>query len=215
MVGQRLLNLPDHLGYVSDPGDEDFEVNGSQLTKRVRHLTSVPNHFWKRWRLEYLSELRESHQHSAKTTPTSPSVTKGEVVIDHDDALPRGLWKLWRIQEVLTGHDGLPWAALVRVASRDCEHILLKRPLQLLYSLEIHETELSRPSSGDVPTSFPDALVSTPVERGEVTNIKKPQMRCPAHAAAERAKAKRRVWIQEPQNQAKEDMELTNTYMYM
>ena len=27
VVGQRLLNLPDHLGFVCDPEDEDFEVD--------------------------------------------------------------------------------------------------------------------------------------------------------------------------------------------
>ena len=33
LVGQRLLNLPDYLEHISDPGDEDFEVNASQLTR--------------------------------------------------------------------------------------------------------------------------------------------------------------------------------------
>ena len=93
VVGQRLLNLPDYLGHVRDPGDEDFEVNASQLTKRVKHLASVLNHFWRRWRSEYLNELRESHHYSAKKTPNCTSVSKGDVIV-HDNALPRGLWKL-------------------------------------------------------------------------------------------------------------------------
>ena len=79
VVGRRLLNLPDYLGHVCDPGDEDFEVNASQLMKRVKHLASVLNHFWRRWRLEHLSELRESHCYSAKKTPNHPSVSKGDV----------------------------------------------------------------------------------------------------------------------------------------
>lgn len=29
IVGQRLLNLPDHLGHICDPDDEDFEINAS------------------------------------------------------------------------------------------------------------------------------------------------------------------------------------------
>jgi hypothetical protein len=94
-----------------DPGDEDFEVNTSRLTKRVKQLASVLSHFRKRWRLEYLNELRQRHCYSEKTSPRS-SVSKGDVVSVHDDALPRGLWKLWRIQKVLTGSQKQPQAAL-------------------------------------------------------------------------------------------------------
>ena len=79
-------------------------------------------------------------------------------------ALPRGLWKLGQIQEVLTGRDSLPWAALVRVASRDCQHVLLRKPLQLLYPLEIHEAEMLEIGSEDAPASVPDVRISAPVE---------------------------------------------------
>ena len=48
VVGRRVLNLPDYLGHSFEPGDEEFEVNASQLTKRMKHLASVLNHFWKR-----------------------------------------------------------------------------------------------------------------------------------------------------------------------
>ena len=58
LVGRRLLSLPDYLGHVCEPSDEDFEVGASQLTKRMKHLASVLNHFWRRWRSEYLNELR-------------------------------------------------------------------------------------------------------------------------------------------------------------
>ena len=199
VVGRRLLNLPDYLGHVCDPGDEDFEVNTSQLTKRVKHLASVLSHFWKRWRSEYLNELRESHRYSAKKTLCCPSVAKGDVVIVHDDALPRGLWKLGRVQEVLTGRDGLPRAALVRVASRDRQHILLRRPLQLLYPLEIHEAETLEAGSGDTPISIPDVDISTPVEESDVPTLKEPERR-PMRGAAKRANEKMRAWTQELQD---------------
>ena len=41
-----------------------------------------------------------------------PQIIKGDVVVVHNDALPWGLWKLERPQEVFTGHDGLPCSAL-------------------------------------------------------------------------------------------------------
>ena len=40
IVGQRLLNLSDHLGCVCSPDDDNFEVNTSQLTKRMKQLVS-------------------------------------------------------------------------------------------------------------------------------------------------------------------------------
>ena len=136
-----------------DPEDEDFEVNASQLTRRMKHLAGVLTHFWKRWRSEYLSELREAHSYSAKKTLCRPHVSVGDVVVVHDDTLPRGLWKLGRIQKLFIGPDEVPRGALVRVATRDRQHVLLKRPLQLLYPLEIQEAE---------PTSEPAVHTSTP-----------------------------------------------------
>ena len=90
-------------------------------------------------------------------------MSKGDVVIIHDDALPHGLWKLGQIQEILSSCDGLPRAALVRVASRDRQHVLLRRPLQLLYPLEIHEAELPEAGSEDAPASFSDVRILAPV----------------------------------------------------
>ena len=77
---------------------------------------------------------------SGKVTVTQPR-KQVDVVIVHDDSMPRGLWKLGRIQELFTGQDGLPCSALVRVSARDQQHTLLKRPLQLLYPLEVAGAE--------------------------------------------------------------------------
>ena len=144
MIGRRLLNLPDYLGHVCDPEDEDFEVNTCQLTKRMKHLASVLNHFWRRWRLEHLGEspvLRKKESALLCPKETSLSMT----------TLPRGLWKLGRIQELLTGRDGQTRAAVVRVALRDRQHVLLRRPVQLLYPLEIREAMMGVDSTHAVP----------------------------------------------------------------
>lgn len=196
VVGRRLLNLPDYLGHACDPDDEDFEVNPSQLTKRVKHLASVLNQFWKRWRSEYLNELRECHRYSAKKNTHRFNVSVGDVVIVHDDALPRGLWKLGRIREVYHGSDGLPRGALVRVASRDRQHTLLKRPLQLLYPLEICEPETPQlPSEAECEPS-PDQPASDPAETLDAPS----PARYPTRAAAKKANEKMGVWIQELQD---------------
>lgn len=120
-------------------------------------------------------------------------MTKGDVVIVHDHTLPRGLWKLGRIQEVFPGRDDLPRSALVRVATRNRQHTLLKRPLQLLYPLEIRECESVEASSDNVPPPSSQGDDQTPV-------APEPK-RYPVRAAAKRANEKRRAWIQELQDQ--------------
>ena len=196
VVGRRLLNLPDYLGYVYDPDDEDFEVNASQLKRRMKHLANVLNHFWKRWRTEYLSELRECHQYSAaKKTSYHPSVSCGDIVIVHDESIPRGFWKLEQVQEVHSGPDGLPRSALVRVVTRDRQHTLLKRPLQLLYPLEIDRAEPPAVPSKDV--SGHDVAV-TRVDQNQNIDVPVPK-RYPVRAAAEKANQRLKVWAQEQQ----------------
>ena len=114
IVGRRILSLPDHIGYMCDLEDEEFTTDSVQLTRRVKHLNML-NHFWNRWRTEYLKELREAHSHSTGNNHTDKSaLSVGDVVIVHNKRLPRGLCKLGRIQELLEGHDGHYRAAIVK-----------------------------------------------------------------------------------------------------
>ena len=201
LVRRRILSLPNYLGHVCEPSDEDFEVSASQLTKRMKHLASVLNHIWRRWRSEYLSELRESHRHGAKNARNT-LIAAGEVVIVHNDSLPHGLWKLGRIQEVIPGADGLPRSALVRVASRDRQHTLLKRPVQLLYPLEISQPEHLDDTSGGTTNAQPQPD-KTSETREPVTEPLETcgPVRRPVRAAAKKAAERRRVWVKELQNQ--------------
>ena len=45
LIGRRILNIPDNLGYLLDPVDEEFTVDASQLRKRVKYLSSTLNQF--------------------------------------------------------------------------------------------------------------------------------------------------------------------------
>ena len=115
-----------------------------------------------------------------------------DVVIVHDDALPRGHWKVDCIQELFVGGNHLP---LVRVATRDKQHTLLRRPLQQLYPLEIHRAKpLPRSLAGDV-TNSKDVTTPEP-EPGSSTGLSTdledapPSGRQPVRAAAKAATQK-------------------------
>ena len=91
MVGRRILSLPDNLDYLCDPDDDEFTLNTNQVTSRDRHLNNLLNHFWKRWRTQYLSCLREVHARlPSKTQGDRDVIAAGDVVIVKDEHLPWG-----------------------------------------------------------------------------------------------------------------------------
>ena len=103
LVGRRILSLPDNLSYLEL--DDDFEVTGVSAQRRVKHLNSVLNHFWRRWSKEYLLELRESHRRQHPSKGPSP-ISVGDMVVVHDHDHPRGFWKIARVEKTLPGKDG-------------------------------------------------------------------------------------------------------------
>ena len=198
ILGRRLLSLPDNLDYLCDPDDEEFTLNKSQVTSRVRHLNNLLNHFWKRWRTEYLNCLREVHSQLPRRTQGDRSViATGDVVVVKDEHLPRGQWKLGVVQEVLTGRDGFTRAAVVRVAASDRQQSTLKRPIQLLYPLEIH-SNISTPtviSSDDTTTLSSEPNPCEQAHSEEVDSVASSTR--PSRGAAQRARRVTRDWITE------------------
>ena len=139
LVGCRLLSLPDDLCYMVDKDDEEFTVTDDTLRKRAKHLNNVVNHFWNRWVKEYLLELCNAHRYPNTRRQSSP-VREGDMVVVQDPDLPRGFWKIARVMKLLTGKDGHHRGAVLRVATIGGQVVTFQRPLQLLYSLEIHDS---------------------------------------------------------------------------
>ena len=137
--GRCLLTLPDHLCYLES--DVDFSPSAKfTLNRRMKHLHSILDHFWRRWKKEYLLELRENHRYSSGKTQDQVSV--GDVVIIHDD-LPRGMWRLGVITEKIKGEDNAVRGAIVRIKSGRGPASFLRRPVQKLYPLEVKQREFN------------------------------------------------------------------------
>ena len=100
------------------------------------HLSKVLADFWRRWHTEYLLELREALRHHHMSDVTDIPITVGDIVIIHDENLPRGLWKLGRVEKLMVGTDGKVWCAEVRISASGRSSITMKRPLQRLYPIE-------------------------------------------------------------------------------
>ena len=141
LMGKRTMSLPDSLCCGQDL-DDDIQVSVPVLNKRMRHLNSILNHFWGRWRGEYLLELREAHRHGSNES-RAETISVGDVVVVHEDA-PRPLWKLAKVYELVTGRDGHNRGAIIRVPGRNHSK-LFRRPIQRLYPIETNCRRSSTP----------------------------------------------------------------------
>ena len=132
--------------------------------------------------------MREVHAHSSKrgSGDSNSPISVGEIVIVKDEHLPRGLWKLGIGEEIMSGRDGLTRAAVVKVATRDRQHLVLKRPVQLLYPLELHcePAETTPPGVPPIPESH------EPLPKAEDVA----EQVCPKRAASRKADEIRREW---------------------
>ena len=81
----------------------------------------------------------------------------GDVVVLHNEDKHRGFWKLGLVEKLLTGLDGKPRGAVVRVHQRGNSTTLLRRPVQRLYPIEVGPPNSSNSDSqvessvGEVP----------------------------------------------------------------
>ncbi|MCP3662858.1 MAG: hypothetical protein GY696_10235 [Gammaproteobacteria bacterium] len=183
-----VLSPSDLLGYFSyqgspdlseDKGQEEYLPNLDSTEKLVRYwrdTQDILNQFWQSWREEYLTSLRERNQYQLpmpkKIEPFQPYV--GDVVQIKED-LPRGSWKLGKIQELIFSKDGQSRAAQILLPSKK----ILTRAIRHLYPLEI-------PFHAMAPSSDNQEVV-------EIKENSDPQKEAkldsrPTRAAAKRAK---------------------------
>jgi hypothetical protein len=124
--GRRLTELPDNID------TQKVICTSSSITKRFRVQRVLVNKFWKKWKFDYLTSLRERHTKSGHNEQT---IRVGDVVQVHEEC-PRIRWKLAVVDELMPGRDGLIRAAKIRTGS---DHTT--RPIAKLYPLEINEKE--------------------------------------------------------------------------
>ena len=141
----------------------------------------ILKHFWRRWKLEYLTSLREFH----KTTGNNiQQVRIGDVVLVHDDT-PRINWQLAVIEDVIRGSDGLIRAANIRTKAGRTN-----RPIARLYPLEVRSTDTLKPS-----LMIPDKPQPQPSDTASEEQATQPSAR-QTRSAALKARKKLRDWTE-------------------
>ncbi len=64
LIGRRVLTQPETPRVINE--DYETPTDHSELTRRMKHLNQIMDHVWRRWRHEYLLELRASHRYLAR-----------------------------------------------------------------------------------------------------------------------------------------------------
>ncbi|XP_046848107.1 uncharacterized protein LOC124441684 [Xenia sp. Carnegie-2017] len=121
---------PAHLVY----GQDSTRTN---TRTRFKHLSTILEHFWSRWKREYLTNLREFHK-VGMADKQSAIIKPGDVVIVFEQGKKRGEWKTGVIQELICGKDKVVRGARVCVMTNGRRQVL-NRAIQHLYPVEVKD----------------------------------------------------------------------------
>jgi len=186
VMGRRVLNLPNSV--LCYDKDEDFTVSQDVLTKRMKYLSRILSHFWRRWRDEYLLSLRVGYRYS-KGSKVARELAQGDIILMRDNSKPRGFWNLVWIENLIREADGLVRGATIRVLSRGKKTTTVRCPVTHLYPLEI---DCSQEVEGDTDKTLNS---SDQVETSVVPSVPRDMQlstRPPGRVAAQKA----RWWLQ-------------------
>ena len=118
--------------------------------------------FWRKWRKGYLLTLRETlpleHRGPKSQVRRTPEI--GEIVILRDDDLPRRMWKLAKVTELIRGRDSQIRAAKVKLPNKN----ILERSINYLYPLEIKSITPNKEDKEELSDSNVEDS-STPIKR--------------------------------------------------
>uniref|UniRef100_A0A7I4Z578 CCHC-type domain-containing protein n=1 Tax=Haemonchus contortus TaxID=6289 RepID=A0A7I4Z578_HAECO len=133
------------------PPDEEIQLRTrKQAEKALNSSHQLTERYWKVWSQQYLSSLREAHKISMdnkRSSATHPS--PGQVVLISDPALPRNSWKLGRIISIPSSNSEKIREVQLKLPSG---HIV-RRPVNLLFPLELEDSDNEPPPSVNKPES--------------------------------------------------------------
>ena len=91
-------------------------------------------------------------------------VKNGEIVVIHDESLPRGQWRLGKIEQLIKGSDGHAKGVRIRTQMKTGRPTVLQCPKQVICSLEINYQPGSDDSQDTATTTAPDSSMDRAVD---------------------------------------------------
>ena len=154
----------------------------------MQHLSNVLNHFWKRWRNEYLIKLQNSHRY-LNQNDTIRTVSVGDVVVVHEEDQPRGKWRVAKILDLTVVPREL-WSKSeareenARNSGAQCSGFIY--PLEMQCEVPVqHKTKASSSRNPD-PVST-EGRTEQPVSTRN----------CPRQTVAVEADRRRKTWLKD------------------
>ncbi|KAI7794630.1 hypothetical protein IRJ41_016937, partial [Triplophysa rosa] len=93
------------------PPPGEFVREDIYSRKRWRRVQYLAEQFWNRWRKEYLANIISRQKWGA----SKRNLESGDIVMIKDDNLPRNEWRIGKVEEVVSGIDGLVRRAKIRL----------------------------------------------------------------------------------------------------
>ncbi|GFV14045.1 DUF5641 domain-containing protein [Trichonephila clavipes] len=132
---------------IREVGVPEFDqIDENKLNKRLVYRNRIQNDLRKRFRVEYLGQLRETRNIKGENT-----LSEGDIVLVGDGHTKRLNWNLGKILKLYPGKD-----EKVRVAQVKTKFGSFLRPVRKLYLLEVTEKNKSSVHPTDSPL-FSDA----------------------------------------------------------
>ena len=112
--------------------------NDENIEENVIYVNKLLEHFWNRWKAEYVTELREHHRVINKGHNDQQLKVNDIVLVVHNKQ-PRYMWRIGRVEELITGKDGKARGAKVLTKTDQGQFSSLRRPVNQLVLLELSE----------------------------------------------------------------------------
>lgn len=108
--GHFLIGRP-----LTAPACSDLTRSTTSRLPRYDRIAQIRQHFWKRWSLEYISEL----QTRTKWQTNQDTLIPNTLVLVKEDNLPPLQWRLGRVVQTYPGKDGISRVAVIKTATGD------------------------------------------------------------------------------------------------
>ena len=140
---------PNHLLYGKRLGrNVIIDKDNSDIFELSKNTKQIIEHFWKRWKSEYLIELRETHKKSKRKNSISDLINENDIVLISEDNVKRNEWRRGRVNKLLTGKDGQVRGAELVVVNKQGTGIL-RRPINKLFPFE-YSQPITRSSDNEI-----------------------------------------------------------------
>ena len=152
---QEDVLTPNHLVFgrrlETSSNASDVEISSCDdvnMNKRKRFIDTMLDHFWGRWRKEYVTSLRENQRYTS--VKRSAKIQLNDVVIIYDEKQPRHLWRIGKVEKLIIGTDGKIRGAEIKSGKTG---VIVRRPVNKLYPLVPNSCRIENINPIDVSTN--------------------------------------------------------------